>query len=162
MLKISFVGCLVVGLEIISRQGSVNRGAALMGIFSQFSRRLFLSGLYIPLAFLMTGCFYTLQRPLIFTKVDPLPGFERDIRAMMQKFCFDCHGAKHREAGLDLRTLRAILSGGESGPAIVPGVAEESILFEMVSDGHMPPEGKRPGAFQIRRLRQWIALGALP
>ena len=134
----------------------------LMRMFSEFFRQLFLYGLYILLASLMTGCFYTLQRPLILKKVDRSPGFERDIRAMMQKFCFDCHGAKHREAGLDLRTLRAILSGGESGPAIVPGIAEESILFEMVSDGHMPPEGKRPGAYQIRRLRQWIVSGAQP
>ncbi|MCP4848590.1 MAG: hypothetical protein GY899_11660 [Verrucomicrobiaceae bacterium] len=138
------------------------RESMLMRMFSEFFRQLFLYGLYILLASLMTGCFYTLQRPLILKKVDRSPGFERDIRAMMQKFCFDCHGAKHREAGLDLRTLRAILSGGESGPAIVPGIAEESILFEMVSDGHMPPEGKRPGAYQIRRLRQWIVSGAQP
>ena len=162
MLKVSFVGSLVVGLEIISRQGSVNRGAALMGMLSKFFRGLFPAGFYILLVSLMPGCFYTLQRPLMLTKVAGSPGFERDIRAMMEKFCFDCHGAKHREAGLDVRTLRAILSGGESGAAIVPGGPGESILFEMVSDGHMPPEGKRPGAYQIRRLRQWIASGAQP
>ena len=89
-------------------------------------------------------------------------GFARDIKVIMAKFCFECHGVEHREAELDLRTVESILAGGESGAAIVPGKPEESILFEMIHDEHMPPEGKMPGADDIERVRQWIASGARP
>ena len=131
-------------------------------MFGKFVRVVCPTGFLLLLLYLTPGCFDMLPRPGLLAKVDRPLGFSRDIEAIMARFCFDCHGVKHREAGLDLRTLQSILSGGESGPAIVPGNPEQSILFEMVSDGHMPPEGKRPGAYQLRRLRQWIASGAHP
>ena len=80
----------------------------------------------------------------------------------MAKYCFECHGVEHKEAELDLRTVESILAGGESGAAIVPGKPEESLLFEMIHDEQMPPEGKMPGADDIERIRQWIASGAKP
>ena len=89
-------------------------------------------------------------------------GFARDIKGIMAKYCFECHGVEHQEAELDLRTVESILAGGESGAAIVPGKPEESILFEMIHDEQMPPEGKMPGADDIERVRQWIASGAKP
>ena len=89
-------------------------------------------------------------------------GFYRDIKGILSKFCFECHGVKHKEAELDLRTVESILAGGESGPAIVSGKPDESILFEMIHDEQMPPEGKMPGADDIERIRQWIASGAKP
>ena len=89
-------------------------------------------------------------------------GFARDIKDIMARYCFECHGAEHKEAELDLRTVKSILNGGESGAAIVPGKPDESILFDMVHNGHMPPEGELPGAIDIERIRRWIALGARP
>ena len=131
-------------------------------MFGKFVRGVFPTGFLLLLISLTPGCFDMLPRPGLLAKVDRPLGFSRDIEPIMARFCFDCHGVKHREAGLDLRTLQSILSGGESGPAIVPGGPGESILFEMVHDGHMPPEGKGPAGYQIRRLRQWIASGAQP
>ena len=89
-------------------------------------------------------------------------GFARDIKGIMSRYCFECHGVEHKEAELDLRTVESILAGGESGPAIVPGKPDESILFEMIHDEQMPPEGKMPGVDDIERVRQWIASGAKP
>ena len=89
-------------------------------------------------------------------------GFARDIKGIMARYCFECHGVKNKEAELDLRTVESILAGGESGPAIVPGKPDESILFEMIHDEQMPPEGKMPGTDDIERVRQWIASGAKP
>ncbi len=89
-------------------------------------------------------------------------GFARDIKGIMSRYCFECHGVEHKEAELDLRTVESILAGGESGPAIVPGKPDESILFEMIHDKQMPPEGKMPGVDDIERVRQWIASGAKP
>ncbi len=89
-------------------------------------------------------------------------GFARDIKGIMARYCFECHGVEHKEAELDLRTIESILAGGESGAAIVPGKPDESILFEMIHDEHMPPEGKVPVADDIERIRQWVASGARP
>ena len=94
-------------------------------------------------------------------KNSPL-GFERDIKGIMAKFCFKCHGAEKTESGLDLRTIDSILKGGESGPAIVSGNPEKSLLFEMMQDKKMPPEGAMPGAGDIEQVRRWIASGAQP
>ena len=89
-------------------------------------------------------------------------GFARDIKGIMVKFCFECHGAKNTESGLDLRTVESMLKGGETGPAIVVGKPGESLLFEMIKDEKMPPEGVMPGAGDIEQIRQWIASGAQP
>ena len=64
----------------------------------------------------------------------------------MAKFCFECHGVEKTESGLDLRTVESMLKGGESGPALVPGKPEESLLFKMVHKEKMPPDGDMPGA----------------
>ena len=47
--------------------------------------------------------------------------------------------APAREAGLDLRTKAAMLRGGKSGPAIVPGKPDESLLIKKIAPGQMPP-----------------------
>ncbi len=90
------------------------------------------------------------------------PGFAPDIERILSRFCFECHGKKHQEAELDLRTREAILAGGESGPAIVPGHPEESLLLDMIHDEHMPPEGELLKESEIDQVRRWIAAGARP
>ena len=80
----------------------------------------------------------------------------------MAEFCFECHGAEKTEAGLDLRTVESMLKGGEGGPVIVPGKPEESLLFKMINDEKMPPDGAMPGAGDSERVRRWIASGTLP
>ncbi len=94
-------------------------------------------------------------------KNDPL-GFEQHIKSIMAKFCFECHGANKTESGLDLRTVESILKGGESGPAIVAGKPKESLLFELIHDEKMPPEGDMPTTENFGKIRQWIASGAPP
>ena len=51
-----------------------------------------------------------------------------------------CHGEKVRKADLDLRTPAGVLKGGESGPAVVAGKPDKSLLYEKVHKGEMPPE----------------------
>ncbi|MFP6858312.1 MAG: c-type cytochrome domain-containing protein [Roseibacillus sp.] len=110
------------------------------------------------LAVLMTlGCLVT--KP---TSEEESLGFGGDIEGIMSKFCFECHGVEHQEADLDLRTVDSILTGGESGPAIVPGHPEESLLLDMIHDEHMPPEGEMLTEKGIEQVRQWIASGASP
>src|SRR5205085_10717802 len=68
------------------------------------------------------------------------PGdYEAEVRPLLAKACGECHGASKRKADLDLRSKAAMLKGGESGPALVPGSAEQSLIFQMARDGKMPP-----------------------
>src|SRR5262245_37390983 len=63
------------------------------------------------------------------------PQFEKDVLPILTARCLKCHGADKFKAGLDLRTSAGMLKGGESGPALVPGSADRSLLFQMVRKG---------------------------
>jgi hypothetical protein len=90
------------------------------------------------------------------------PKFESHVRLILKQHCFHCHGEEeHPEGGLDLRLVRFMKAGGDSGEAIVPGSPEESLLLQRVVDGEMPPdESKLMSAEEIAVLRDWIAAGA--
>jgi mono/diheme cytochrome c family protein len=90
-----------------------------------------------------------------------VPRFEADILPLLQTHCVRCHGGKAHKADLDLRTRAGVLKGGESGPVIVPGKAEESLLYEKVHSGAMPPGKKdRLSAAEVELVRRWIAAAA--
>ena len=80
--------------------------------------------------------------------------------------CLICHGKEDKEGGLDLRTRASLLKGGKSGPAIVLGKPEESLLIKRIADGHPSPAMQneyfvRPvTSDEVDKLRQWIAAGA--
>src|SRR5262249_55171944 len=73
--------------------------------------------------------------------------------------CLTCHAADPKKGGLDLTRHATALAGGDGGTAIVPGEPGESLLYEKVAAGEMPP--KRPLApEQVAAIRDWIAAGA--
>jgi hypothetical protein len=89
--------------------------------------------------------------------------FESHVRPLLKANCFHCHGEEdEREASLDLRQVRLMAKGGDSGPTIVAGKASESLLLQRIEAGEMPPEGKgKPlSEEQIAILRAWIDQGA--
>ena len=67
------------------------------------------------------------------------PGFERDVLPILRAHCLKCHGTAQRKGGLSLRTPAAMLEGGDSGPALVKGNVDESLIVEQVESGEMPP-----------------------
>lgn len=88
--------------------------------------------------------------------------FEAKIRPLLVEHCFECHSGEHREGELRLDSRAALLQGGSTGPAIVPGKPEESLLIEAVNyDGayEMPPSNKLKKA-DIKLLTEWVATGA--
>ncbi len=90
-----------------------------------------------------------------------LPQFERDVLPIFAAHCLKCHGLEGRKAELDLRTRGLVLRGGSSGPVVVPGVLEQSLLWQRVHDRSMPPAGELPLTDeQIEVIGQWIAGGA--
>ena len=86
--------------------------------------------------------------------------FERDIRPILRAHCFDCHGATEEpKGGLDLRQVRRMLQGGESGTAIVPANVDASLLLQRVRAGEMPPGKTKLTPKEINTLTLWIAGG---
>ncbi|HVJ80025.1 MAG TPA: c-type cytochrome domain-containing protein, partial [Planctomycetia bacterium] len=88
--------------------------------------------------------------------------FENEIRPLLVARCLKCHGEKKQEAGLRLDSRAAMLKGGDSGPAVVPGKASSSLLLEAVrqeGDLKMPPD-KPLAPREIELLARWIERGA--
>jgi hypothetical protein len=87
--------------------------------------------------------------------------FETEIRPLLDRHCYECHGdLDEPESGLRLTSRAAILAGGDSGPAAVPENIDGSLLIEAVRYRglEMPPQAKLPAA-DIQKLEQWIAQG---
>jgi Protein of unknown function (DUF1553)/Protein of unknown function (DUF1549)/Planctomycete cytochrome C len=94
---------------------------------------------------------------------DPQLTFEQHVRPILKAHCFQCHGEEEeREGNLDLRQVRLLAKGGDSGAAIVAGQANESLLVKRLSAGEMPPEGKgKPIAEKdLATIRAWLDQGA--
>lgn len=89
--------------------------------------------------------------------------FESKIRPVLVEHCYECHaaGAKIVQGGLHVDSRDGLLKGGDSGPALVPGKADESLLLDSLhyETYEMPPKGKLPDAV-IRDFETWIAMGA--
>ncbi len=58
--------------------------------------------------------------------------FEKEIRPLFVQTCFKCHGGDSTSAGLRIDSLAALLAGGDSGPAIIPGDSAGSLLIQAV------------------------------
>jgi len=90
--------------------------------------------------------------------------FEKQVRPLLVKRCFECHGGTKAGGGLSLQTAAGWRNGGESGPAILPGKPEESLLIKAINYGEieMPPSDKRGklSADEIAILTKWVARGA--
>ena len=92
--------------------------------------------------------------------------FTLQVHPTLKEKCFGCHGndSSDLKGDLNLLNLEGLLRGGESEePAIIPGNAEESLLYQAVMwDGYeMPPkENDRLTDIQAQNIRRWIELGA--
>jgi hypothetical protein len=89
--------------------------------------------------------------------------FTQNVQPILKKYCYECHShrAKKAKGGLVLDSRRGWETGGESGPAIVPGKPDESLLLSAVryEDLEMPPKGRLPENL-VKQLEKWVADGA--
>ena len=92
--------------------------------------------------------------------------FESKVRPIFADNCYRCHSEKAEKLKGELRldTPEAVLKGGASGPAIVAGDPDASLLIKAVRHTHprlqMPFKGKKLAADQILILENWIKMGA--
>lgn len=89
--------------------------------------------------------------------------FEKRIRPLLLEHCTECHGAEKQKGGLRLDHREGWAQGGDSGPGILPGTPENSLLWRAVSyedrDLKMPPKKRLPEA-ALADLKAWISSGA--
>lgn len=86
--------------------------------------------------------------------------FKAQIAPLLAQHCLECHDATSRKGRLDLSRREAALAGGKAGPAIVPGKAEDSLLWQRVESDEMPVKRPSLPPRQKQLLREWIDAGA--
>jgi len=90
-----------------------------------------------------------------------------DIIPIMYLHCTECHGLRRQEAALDLRSRASMLKGGKSGPVLVPGKQDESLLVQKARSGKMPPKKllsearvKPLSQAEVDKIVRWVEEGA--
>jgi hypothetical protein len=90
--------------------------------------------------------------------------FETKIRPVLAESCLKCHGGKKVSHGLRVDSREALLKGGDSGPAFVPGDPDNSLLIQAIRQTHaeikMAPDKKLPDPV-IADFATWIKNGAV-
>ena len=89
--------------------------------------------------------------------------FETSVRPLLVERCLKCHGEKKQSGGLRLDSHEAVLRGGESGAAVVPGKPANSLLIlavRQLDDDLKMPKDSRLTKRQIGALVRWVKMGA--
>ena len=110
--------------------------------------------------------FFLVTLGLLEAKASEDPGielFEKQIRPLLIKHCYECHSTREPNGGLILDTREGLSKGGDSGPTLVAGDPDKSRLIEAVRyqnrDLQMPPKNKLSQS-EIDSLVKWVKLGA--
>jgi hypothetical protein len=89
--------------------------------------------------------------------------FESRVRPILAESCIRCHGEKKQSSELRLDSRSAAIAGGATGPAVVPGNPDESLLIQAVRQTHddikMPPKEKLSDT-ALDTLTSWVKMGA--
>lgn len=85
--------------------------------------------------------------------------FEKKVRPLLAEHCWKCHGPEKQRGGLRLDSREALLAGGDSGPVVVAGDPDNSLLISAVKyeSLEMPPTGKLPSE-AIDVLTAWVRM----
>ena len=113
-------------------------------------------------AILAAGCSFLIAT-ISLRAADPVaaPPTFADLEPILKQHCTKCHAGEKPKAGLDLSGPTTLAKGGESGPAVVPGHPDRSLLVQMIADGSMPPEDEpKLPADKLELIRRWVVTGA--
>jgi len=105
------------------------------------------------------GVFWLLQFASIVHADDT---FHERIAPVLEQRCLECHRGIAARGKLSMASLEDLLRGGESGPAIVVGKPEESLILDYISGDEplMPKDGEPLAASEVAALEEWIRAGA--
>lgn len=98
--------------------------------------------------------------------LEPQVDFVRDVRPILQRHCYSCHGEKSQNSGLRLDIKSEAFNGGDFyGPIAIAGNVIDSPLIQFVADEEadlqMPPDGDGLSAAEIATLTKWVSEGAV-
>ena len=137
-----------------------HRGAAPLPL------RAFAVAFALAVAFAMAGGAVATARPA--AEGAPAPAqpksFARDVAPMLDHWCVACHQGDEPHGGLRLDSFAGVLRGGDTGPAVIPGDPDASLLvakIERRDRPSMPPRRRFPAPLTAT-IRAWIAAGAPP
>ena len=95
--------------------------------------------LFLSIGILVGSLTFTSEAELLNTSLH----YETEVRPIMKAMCFQCHGEEAElHGGLDVRLVRLLTKGGESGAAIVPGSSSNSLLWRRIESDEMPEGAK--------------------
>lgn len=106
--------------------------------------------------------------PMAEVKHEGAVDFQKEILPILRKNCLSCHSTSVAKADLVLEAPKSILEGGKSGPAVVPGKSDESLLLKAAAHRakpFMPPANNKVGASaleptELGLIKLWIDQGA--
>ncbi len=113
-----------------------------------------------PVALLICGLSIFVARDI--SAADPPSAdehFESSVAPLLATRCLSCHAGPEPEAGLNLSALEPALHGGDSGPALAPGSPQDSLIWQRIDSGEMPPDDPLT-EHERTLLKEWIAAGA--
>ena len=92
---------------------------------------------------------------------EPKLVFEFDVQPLLNQKCGKCHRQDLRKGGLDLSSMAGLRRGGESGESVVGVSLDDSLLWELIEAGEMPPDDEPElTETQQETIRRWIVGGA--
>ena len=135
---------------MIHKSSSRNGNRQILALFLAQCGPVLLSG-----AMIASICLGVLQAQ------DTNDWFESKVRPIFVEHCYECHSGTKSKGGLLLDSKLGWSQGGQSGPAILPGDPDQSLLIQAVEyqTHQMPPKGKLTD-LQIDTLIEWVQKGA--
>ncbi|MFO0425247.1 MAG: DUF1553 domain-containing protein, partial [Planctomyces sp.] len=135
--------------------------------FSGWSEIVFYAGFSFNVAawLLLSGAVHAIVQPAITSAAEnsDTAWFDEKVAPIFIQHCLSCHNSGDRRGGLDLSQRDSAEKGGDSGVIVSGRQPEDSLLFQRVHAGEMPPaESKQPKLTEaeIAILREWIAAGS--
>ncbi|MEE3371491.1 MAG: c-type cytochrome domain-containing protein [Planctomycetota bacterium] len=89
--------------------------------------------------------------------------YTADIKPILRRHCFKCHGNDEQNADLNLQNYATLLKGGSAGPVVKPGRPSASLLYQAITaedeGARMPPQSPPLAREKIALIRKWIQSG---
>ena len=95
---------------------------------------------------------------------DPIAYFEKHVRPIFVEKCQSCHGPKKQQGSLRVDSRKALLEGGDTGPALVVGKPDESLLVKAIRrQGKLKMPSREADKLlpaEVEAIATWVKMGA--
>ena len=88
--------------------------------------------------------------------------YNSQIQPIFNSSCTNCHSGSDAEEGLNLSSYNNVMNGGDGGDVVIPYDHANSLLWQYINSGFMPPGTNDLTDSQVDLIAQWINEGALP